>query len=262
MNLSTTLFTAKQIIKDARANLISIGRDALDVVKKADNSFVTRADKETEKLIRKHLAEAFPAHNILGEEFPSIENNSSYTWVIDPIDGTHSFKHGIPLYGTMLCLLENNKPLVSIIDLPGIDRTYAAAKGLGTTCNDSPILLSDVGPNDLIEDEVIATGERLQFVACGLESLFDQLMTNHPHVRTYCDCFGHCMAAEGWIGAMVDFNIRLWDCMASVLIVEEAGGKAVCVGTRPDGDQLRYDWVLGKPKMVDWVCQELGLSEE
>ncbi len=261
MDLNNIKSTALQIINQARANLLTIAQDDLQAVKKSDNSFVTRADKETEMLIRKALTEAFPSHNILGEEFPSIDNNSPYTWVIDPIDGTHSFKHGIPLFGTMLCLLEGKTPLVSIIDLPGLNRCYAAAKGLGTTCNGNRVHLQDLAPGDLIEDEVIATGERLQFDDCGLAPAFDKLMQSHRHVRTYCDCFGHTMAAEGWVGAMVDFNIRLWDCMASVLIVEEAGGKAICVGTRQDGPQPRYDWVFGKAEVVNWVCELLNLQE-
>ena len=259
MDIGNTLNIAKQIIADARAQLVSIGRHDLQVVKKADNSFVTRADKETEQLIRNKLSKAFPDHNIFGEEFPSVDNKSAYTWVIDPIDGTHSFKHGIPLYGTMLCLLEQDTPVVSIIDLPGIDRSYAAAKGLGTTCNGSQVQLYDLQKSESVADEVIATGERMQFVKGGTVDVFDKLMQSHDHVRTYCDCFGHCLAAEGSVGAMVDFDIRLWDCMASVLIIEEAGGKAVCVGKRPDGEHLRYDWVFVNPRVVDWVCEHLDL---
>ena len=58
---------------------------------------------------------------------------------------------------------------------------------------------------------------------------------------------------------MIDFNIKVWDCMASVLIVEEAGGKAVCVGKRGEVGEYRYDWVMGKPSVVDWVCGFLNL---
>ncbi len=253
MDLLSTKNTALQIIGKARANLLSIARDNLQITKKADNSFVTRADKETELFIREQLEKAFPDHNIYGEEFPSIDKGSPYTWVIDPIDGTHSFRHGIPLYGTMLCLMDGDTPMVSLIDLPALDRSYSAAKGLGAFCNGKRIATGDLAPGDLIEDEVIATGERKQFLSCGLEKVHDTLMTTHPHVRAYCDCFGHTLAAEGAVGAMVDYNIRIWDCMASVLIVEEAGGKAVCVGTRMQDGSKRYDWVFGKPRVVDWI---------
>lgn len=260
MDLQHIRSTASAIILKARQNLLGIVDSGdLQAIKKADNSFVTRADKETEQFIREHLSSAFPDHNILGEEFPTIDKGSSYTWVIDPIDGTHSFKLGIPLYGTLLCLLEDKKPLVSVIDLPAVDKHYTAALGQGVTCNGTPVSIGSLD-EIAIFDEVIATGERGQYVSSNQTPLFDKLMQTHPHVRTYCDCFGHTLATEGLVGAMVDFNIRIWDCMATVLLIEEAGGKAVCVGTRMDDDQLRYDWVFGKPAMVDWICETLNLS--
>ena len=260
MTSSTVLSSAIQIVREARAHLFSIPRSELDVSKKADNSFVTRADKETELFIRKRLQHLFPDHDIRGEEFPDLDRGASLTWLIDPIDGTHSFRHNIPLYGTMLCLMDGEEPIVSVIDLPALDRCYSAAKGLGAQCNDRPFRLVDLGPADDIKDEVIATGERKQFVSCGLESTFDRLMTSHDHVRTYCDCFGHVLAAEGTVGAMVDFNIRLWDCMASALLVREAGGEAVCVGSREDGESKRYDWVFGKPAVVEWILSRLQIE--
>ena len=261
IDYQTTLTTLTGIVAEARARLLAIPRADIQAEKKEDNSFVTRADKETEAFIREHLQLHFPDHSILGEEFPSVDKDSPYQWVIDPIDGTHSFKHNIPLYGIMVCLLEHGKPVVSIVDLPGVDRSYAAAKDQGTTCNGSLIQIQDLGPDESIEDEVISTGERKAFVKCGRSEVFNALMQNHNHTRTYCDCFGHMLAAEGSVGAMVDFNIRIWDCMASVLIVEEAGGKAICVGKRPDGDQFRYDWVYGKPAVVSWICEQQELIE-
>lgn len=248
---------ARVIVAGARKRLLSIARTDLQIEKKKDNSFVTLADKETERYIRERLQDSFPDHGILGEEFDSIDKESEYTWVIDPIDGTHSFRHRIPLYGTMLCLMHNDTPVVSVIDLPALDRCYSAAKDLGAFCNGERIYTGDLAPDELIEDEVIATGERKQFLSCGLEGVHDSLMTTHSHVRAYCDCFGHVLAAEGAVGAMVDFNIRVWDCMASVLIVEEAGGKAVCVNTREENGSKRYDWVFGKPKVVDWVLSAM-----
>lgn len=257
LDLTQTLATANDIVSNARAKLLTIARSDLQIEKKADKSFVTRADKETELFIRGRLQVEFPDHAILGEEFPGIDKDSRYTWVIDPIDGTHSFRHGIPLSGTMLCLMDGETPIVSVIDLFGIERCYSAAKGLGAFRDGTRIGIHDIAANAPIEDEVIATGERKQFVSCGQEELFDRLMTAHDHVRTYCDCFGHALAAEGAVGAMVDFNIRIWDCMASVLLVEEAGGKAICLGTRDDGGTARYDWVFGKPHVVDWVVRTI-----
>ena len=148
IDYATTLNTLKDIIAEARTRLLAIPRDDIQAVKKADNSFVTRADKETEAFIREHLQEHFPDHSILGEEFPSIEKDSPFQWIIDPIDGTHSFKHNIPLYGIIVCLLEEGTPVVSMIDLPAINRCYAATKEGGTTCNDHPVQIHDLDPNE------------------------------------------------------------------------------------------------------------------
>lgn len=253
MNLRDSLSVACSIVAEARQHLLSIPRTELQVQKKEDNSFVTRADTETETFIREQLEAHFPDHGILGEEFPDKRTDSSYTWVIDPIDGTHSFKHNIPLYGIILCLMEGDDRVLSVIDLPALDRRYSAARGLGTSLNGASIHISDLMSDEQIDEEVIGTGERRAFLSCGKETLFDRLMLDHAHVRTYCDCFGHTLAAEGTIGVMLDFNIRLWDCAGSILLVEEAGGKAVCLEERQDGAYKRYDWVFGKPRMVDWV---------
>ncbi|MEZ4699427.1 MAG: inositol monophosphatase family protein [Rhodothermales bacterium] len=261
MNLAHIRDTAVDIVAEARSGILSHVEAGFSFEKKADNSFVTAADLDAERLIRRRLAEHFPDHGIVGEEFDAAASQGAYTWVIDPIDGTHSFRHGIPLYGTMLALLDGDTPIVSVIDLAGIGRCYAAAKGHGSTCNGRPIRLSDLSGDQKIEDEVIALGERKQFVSCGLERVYDTLMTGHAHARTYCDCFGHALAAEGSAGAMVDYNIRIWDSVASVLLVEEAGGRAVCVGTRGEGTEKRYDWVFGKPAMVAWVMETCGMEQ-
>jgi fructose-1,6-bisphosphatase/inositol monophosphatase family enzyme len=259
MDLASTRDIAVNIVAEARAGILAHVAAGFSFEKKADRSFVTAADLDAERLIRRRLEEHFPDHGIVGEEFEATAGMGGYTWVIDPIDGTHSFRHGIPLYGTMLALLEDNRPIVSVIDLAGIGRCYAAARGLGSTRNGQPIYLRRLGREERIGDEVIALGERKQFVGCGLEGVFDRLMAGHPHARTYCDCFGHALAAEGSVGAMVDYNIRIWDSAASVLLVEEAGGKAVCLGERLDGADKRYDWVFGKPEVVEWV--RVAISE-
>ena len=257
-----TRTVAASIVDQARERLLAIPRSDLQAVKKADNSFVTRADRDTEAFIREQLQMHFPDHSILGEEFPSVDKDSPFQWVIDPIDGTHSFKHGVPLYGIMLCLLEEGQPVVGIVDLAGIGRSYAAAKGAGTLLNGQPVLLPDLDEADMLADEIIAIGERRAFIKGGRPEVFDTLLQAHNHLRTYCDCFGHMLAAEGSVGAMIDFNIRIWDCMASVVIVEEAGGKALCVGKRGEDNLYRYDWVMGKPAVVDWVCEQLDLKQE
>ena len=192
IDYNTTRITAISIVDQARERLLAIPRSDLQAVKKADNSFVTRADQETEAFIREKLQAHFPDHSILGEEFPSVDKDSPYQWVIDPIDGTHSFKHGVPLYGIMLCLLEEGRPVVSVVDLAGIGRSFAAAKGAGTLCNGVPVVMHDLSEDELMSDEIIAIGERRAFEKGNRVEVFDTLMHAHNHLRTYCDCLDTC----------------------------------------------------------------------
>ena len=91
---------------------------------KPDNSFLTDVDLAVEDLIRSRLQTAFPDHGILGEERPETTTETAYQWVIDPVDGTHSLTHGIPLCGTLLALRHGEKTIVGLIDLPGLEKTY------------------------------------------------------------------------------------------------------------------------------------------
>lgn len=228
---------------------------------KADGSLVTDVDIAVEEKARTLLAARFPAHGVIGEELPAADRGRALTWVIDPIDGTRSFRHGVPLYGTLLALLHQGDPILGIIDLPALGRTYSAARGLGAHCNDRAVTLEDLPGDAAPEDEIIGIGDRQQFAAAGRPDVFDALMRDHPAVRTYTDCFGHALALEGSVGAMVDFDLRLWDTMASKVLMEEAGGRYVCfqrTGKEPRG--RRFDVILGKPRVVDWILDRIAVD--
>ena len=230
---------------------------------KADGSLVTDVDIAVEEKVRALLASRFPAHGVVGEELPAVRRGRALTWVIDPIDGTRSFRHRVPLYGTLLALLHRGDPILGIIDLPGLGRTYSAARGLGTHCNGRPVTLEDLPGDAAPEDEIIGIGDRQQFAAAGRPDVFDALMQAHPLVRTYTDCFGHALALEGSVGAMVDFDLRIWDTVASKVLMEEAGGRYVCFprsGREPHG--RRFDVILGKPRVVDWILDRVAVDRQ
>jgi histidinol phosphatase-like enzyme (inositol monophosphatase family) len=222
---------------------------------KADGSFVTDIDLLIEEVVRSRVAEAFPGHGILGEELPESRSASTFQWVIDPIDGTRSLRHRIPLFGTLIALLREGVPVVGVIDLPMLDRRYAAASGMGARCNGRALRLADLGDVAAVQKEVIAVGERRQFAACGQADAFDRLMSAHESVRTYCDCFGHALAIEGAAGAMVDYNLHLWDFAASEILTREAGGLFIRIDASGRSDRAggHYDVVFGKPAVVEWV---------
>jgi fructose-1,6-bisphosphatase/inositol monophosphatase family enzyme len=248
---------AESIVRETRPIVAAAQSRGLSARLKNDGSFVTDVDFAIEDLIRSRLGTAFPDHGIVGEERAARASDSGYEWTIDPIDGTHSLKHGVPLFGTVLALTHRGKPIVGAIGLQGMDRTYVAASGLGARCNGRPLRWTNVESDVAVEHEIIAVGERRQFLRCGQSAVFDRLMQAHPSVRTYCDCFGHALAIEGAVGAMVDYNLRIWDVAATAVLIEEVGGRYVRLnaGEHHDAGGDRYDVVFGKPAVVEWALK-------
>jgi fructose-1,6-bisphosphatase/inositol monophosphatase family enzyme len=151
-----------------------------------------------------------------------------------------------------------------------LGRLYSGGTGLGVSCNDRPLRIAETSEetdrtenseDPEIADEIISLGGRGQYVSIGMPQVFDDLMRLHPRVRTYGDCFGHGLAIEGAIGAMVDFDLRIWDVAATQALVPEAGGKFF--GWRQRGSNLieaRYDVIFGKTRVVDWIIRALRLT--
>ncbi|MGB9359452.1 MAG: inositol monophosphatase family protein, partial [Acidimicrobiia bacterium] len=121
----------------------------LDVRKKQDGTVVTEADVAAEDLIRSMLRDRFPDDGIFGEEGGESAGSSGRRWIVDPIDGTVSFVRGVPLYSTLLALVDDHGPAVGVICLPALGETVAAGRGLGAFFNGTPCRVSDT--DDLSE---------------------------------------------------------------------------------------------------------------
>jgi fructose-1,6-bisphosphatase/inositol monophosphatase family enzyme len=260
--LQDYLTKARGLLSETRALILAQFAKDFRYQRKADQSWVTEIDLAVERLMRARLAQQFPEFGVIGEEYGEQNSLKEFTWVIDPIDGTASLRHRIPLFGPILALLHNNKPVLGLIDLPLLDRLYSGGAGLGARCNDSQLRIGDAADDPgAITAEIISVGARGQFVSASAPHIFDSLMHLHPNVRTYGDVFGHGMALEGSVGAMVDFDLRLWDVSATEILIKEAGGKFFCWRAR--GDSImdkRYDVIFGKPRVVDWIIRTLNLS--
>ena len=223
---------------------------------KGDASFVTDVDLAVERALRAAIGRAFPRHGIFGEELPPERPDAELQWILDPIDGTTSLKNGIPFYGTIIALHQRGRPLVGVVDLPGLDRCYSAAVGLGAWRDGTRLRLRDAPTHDL-PTEVISVGDRARFVQCRAGAGFDRLLREHGEVRGYIDCIAHAFAAEGLIGAAADYGVKLWDIAATQVLVEEAGGRYVCAyRSSPRGAQpALYGIVCGKPTVVRWLMR-------
>jgi len=219
---------------------------------KADSSYVTNADLAAERALRRAISRRFPHHGIVGEEFPRLNPAAEYQWILDPIDGTLSFTHGIPFFGTIIGLHHHGRPIVGVIDYPALGQRFSAGLGLGSWRDGRRLRIRDARPAHL-RREVISASDRARFVMCRRGRAFDRLLRIHPQVRGYADCLGHTLAAEGKIGAAVDYGLKLWDLAATRLLVEEAGGRYVCLHASRREGQMTYGIICGKPAVVDWL---------
>ena len=118
--------------------------DELTVDRKGDGTPVTQADREAERLIRAELEVRHPADGVLGEEEPETFGTSGRRWILDPIDGTKAFTHGVPLYSNLLAVEDEHGIAAGVINIPALGETVWAGRGLGCFCNDVPAQVSGV----------------------------------------------------------------------------------------------------------------------
>lgn len=194
---------------------------SISVDRKLDDSPVTEADLVTEKWIRTQIENRFPDHNIVGEEFGHKKTDSSYTWIIDPIDGTKSFIHGIPLYTTLVALLDGDEALTGAIYAPATDELCVAERGKGCFLNGEKTRVRNT--NRLAEASLMTTDVR--FIAqCGYQKPYDRLAQSVRLERTWGDAYGYLMLAAGRADIMFDPELNIWDAAPLKIIIEEAGG--------------------------------------
>ena len=188
---------------------------------KADGSYVTIADREAEAYLRRQIAERFPDDGVLGEEEGEHRGRSGRRWIIDPIDGTFAFVHGVPFYGVLIALEIDTEMSVGVINMPALNEIVAAAKGAGCFLNGTPARVSNVSR---LEDALLLATD---FNACaryGFGRAAELLQARARSSRTWGDCYGYVLVATGRAEVMLDPVMNLWDCAPLLPIMEEAGG--------------------------------------
>jgi histidinol phosphatase-like enzyme (inositol monophosphatase family) len=226
----------------ARAEILPRFR-AVAVETKSDGSPVTEADLAAERAIRGHLRAAFPDFSVLGEEFGE-EGGDGPRWIVDPIDGTLAFSRGIPLFATLIALLDGGEPVFGLIDCPTLDERYVGWRGGGCRRNGVPTRVSQA--TDL-RRAIVSHGDPFCFDAFGARAAFERMAREIPILRGYTDAFGHAQVLAGGVDAMVDVSLNLWDAAATQILVQEAGGR--CVTRRgPDG---KLGLIIGSPALVE-----------
>jgi histidinol phosphatase-like enzyme (inositol monophosphatase family) len=196
-------------------------RTRLDVETKSDGSPVTIADRAAETAAREWVERFFPADGILGEEFGVERPEAARRWVIDPIDGTKSFVHGSPMWGSLVALCEGETVLAGAAYFPAVGEMLAAAPGAGCWWNGARCSVSAV--NTMQHATVLTTDDRFRErrdCRAGYERIADAAGLS----RTWGDCFGYLLVATGRAEVMLDSILSPWDGAALQPIIEEAGG--------------------------------------
>ncbi|MDE2287358.1 MAG: histidinol-phosphatase [Burkholderiales bacterium] len=195
-------------------------RRPLEVDSKADQSPVTIADREIEQALRQRIAERFPQHGILGEEFGLAHGEAEYVWSIDPIDGTRSFISGYPLWGTLLALLHHGEPMLGVIDVPMLNECWVGARSFGTRLNGQPC---HTGTREQLADATLYATTPDIFNPAEL-AVFDALSHRVGMRRFGGDCYSYALLASGHVDLVMEAGLQAYDYLALAPVIEGAGG--------------------------------------
>jgi len=193
----------------------------LAITSKADLSPVTVADRRAEERLRELISARFPDHLILGEEFGEQGGPSRYRWIIDPIDGTRSFIHGVGFYGVLIGLELDGECVIGVANFPALNEIVYAAEGLGCYWNGRRAQVSQVSS---LKDALLLMTDIPFLYRLGRGKAYEQLAAATLLQRTWGDCYGHILVATGRAEIMLDPVMNIWDCAALLPIVQEAGG--------------------------------------
>ncbi len=213
------------------ADLISLGhfRRDLEVMTKPDRSFVTVADQAVERMIRERIQAAYPDHGLIGEEYGPEGQSARCRWYIDPIDGTHNYIRGVPLFGTLLALEVEGELQLGVISAPALRERWYARRGGGAWAVGAagqeaarPIHVSGIST---LADAQVLYGSAHDIETSGLAPGFSGLLGRVWRDRGFGDFWGYALLAEGAAEACIEVELSAWDMAAPLVLVEEAGGR-------------------------------------
>jgi histidinol-phosphatase len=212
-----------------RADTITLDRfGALDlrVDTKPDLTPVTDADEAVEADVREFLARERPDDAVVGEEYGGTAIFKGRQWVIDPIDGTKNFVRGVPVWASLIALLEDGVPIVGVVSAPALSRRWWAGRGLGafaSTGGAPPRRLGVSGVADL-GSASMSFSSLSGWADLGLRERFIELTDAVWRVRGYGDFYNYCLVAEGAVDIAAEPEVKLWDLAPLDILVREAGG--------------------------------------
>ena len=232
-------------------------RRDLEISTKPDRTFVTQADTAIERSIRARILAAYPDDGLVGEEYGTEAGHAPTRWYIDPIDGTHNFIRGVPLFGTLLAVERDGELQAAVLSAPALHQRWWARRGGGAwarSADDTEPRRIRVSRVASLADAQILYGSGHEIEASGRAPGFHDLLGDVWRERGFGDFWGYALLAEGAAEAMVEVDLSTWDAAAPMILVEEAGGRATDLegrraidsGTFLVSNGLLHDEVLGR----------------
>jgi histidinol-phosphatase len=227
-DLAEWLAFAHECCDVADAIALASFRRELQVDTKADGSFVTEADRAIEQELRTRIADRFPGHGIVGEEYGTASGQASTRWYLDPIDGTHNFMRGVPLFGTLFAVERDGELQAGVVSAPALGQRWWASRGAGAWTSGGPgerlrrLRVSD--RSDLAASQVLFRSVN-DMHASRVSAGFDALLPDVWRDRGFGDFWGYMLVSDGAAEAMMEQALGAWDLAAPWIIVEEAGGR-------------------------------------
>jgi histidinol-phosphatase len=231
--------------------------DGLLVESKTDESPVTVADRGAELLMRDLLGKQYPDDGVLGEEFPDLASKNGFRWILDPIDGTKAFIHGVPLYGTLIGIEHNGRMVAGVCRFPALNEVVYASEGDGCWWQigtQSPRRTHVSNVTQISSARMMFT-EPTHWRTTGRFDAIVQVMDRVKIARGWGDCYGHALVATGRAEMSIDPLMSPWDIAALIPILREAGG--LCVDWQGNETIHGGDGVSVVPALRDEVISIL-----
>jgi histidinol-phosphatase len=204
-------------------------RRGVAVEQKPDQTFVTVADRGVEQLVRERIADAYPDHGVVGEEFGVEAGNAQIRWYIDPIDGTHNYIRGVPIFATLLAVERDGELQAAVISASALGERWWGWRGGGAWVTGGKratgphrIAVSRIGE---LADAQVLFASATELESSGLTPGFGRLLASSWRERAFGDFWGYTLVSEGAAEVMVEPDLSPWDAAAPFLLVEEAGGR-------------------------------------
>jgi len=226
-----------------------------DISIKSDDSPVTPMDKQVEHELRKMIRQRFPEHGILGEEHGAENANADHVWVIDPIDGTLAFIAGVPVYGVLIGLAHERKPVLGVIEHPTTGDRWMGGHSIGTKRNGQLVSVRQCGELG----KAFLTTSNTDFMTADERHAFEALKGETQFTLYGASCFAYGLLASGRTDIAVDCGFDIFDALAPAAVVEGAGGKV----TDWDGAEIHLGWrgrlaATGDPNLHERTLERLN----